>query len=293
MLKKLVELAHSPDADDIFMYAALELGILSAPRFSFKACAKDIQTLNEDALRALFDVCAISFALYPKIAHSYSLLRTAISYGQGYGPKLIKKKDSVLKRNFKVALSGEHTTNALLFRLIYKDARIVYKNFLDIEAAVLSGEVEAGVLIHESILDFDSSLCVEREIWDIWQDLSLQNCSKILPLPLGGMAIRRSLPLIDAIEIEELLTKAVELGVKHKKLISKMLLERNRVRVDKKSLDIYLNLYANEESSSLSEVQLEALDLLFALGHKAGFYKEKIEAKNYLIPKEYKDLRYE
>ncbi|PVX01587.1 hypothetical protein DDV89_10130, partial [Campylobacter jejuni] len=62
-----------------------------------------------------------------------------------------KKKDTHLKRNFKVALSGANTTNALIFRMKYPEARIIYKNFLDIENAVLSGEVDAGVLIHESI----------------------------------------------------------------------------------------------------------------------------------------------
>ena len=87
-------------------------------------------------------------------------MRTAVSFGEGYGPKLVKKKGAVLKRNFKVALSGKHTTNALLFRIAYPQARVIYKNFLEIEGAVLSGEVDAGVLIHESILDFSDELCV-------------------------------------------------------------------------------------------------------------------------------------
>ena len=151
-------MAHSPDADDIFMYYALKFGWISLPDMNFENYALDIETLNVDALKGTYDISAISFALYPKIRNDYALLRTAVSFGEGYGPKLVKKKETKLKRNFKVALSGTHTTNAMLFKIAYPQARIVYKNFLEIENAILNDEVDAGVLIHESILDFSSAL---------------------------------------------------------------------------------------------------------------------------------------
>jgi len=152
-----IKIAHSPDADDIFMYYAIKFGWVSTPA-PFENIALDIETLNEAAIEGTYDVTAISFALYPKIREDFALLRTAVSFGEGYGPKLIKKRDKKLRRNFKVALSGRHTTNAMLFKIAFPEARIIYKNFLDIEKAVLNGEVDAGVLIHESILDFDESL---------------------------------------------------------------------------------------------------------------------------------------
>ena len=207
-----------------------------------------------------------------------------MSFGNGYGPKLIKKKGVNLKLNFKVALSGEYTTNALLFKIAYPNARVIYKNFLDIESAVLSGEVDAGVLIHESILEFSSELCVEREIWDIWCEL---RGDESLPLPLGGMAIRRSLPLTDAIECERVLTKAVKIAYDNKNLLSKMLLERNLVRVDDKKLEIYLNLYANDSSISMDETQIKALNRLFEIGFERGFYSALIKAEPNFIPSEY------
>ncbi|WP_348636194.1 MqnA/MqnD/SBP family protein, partial [Campylobacter upsaliensis] len=131
---------HSPDADDIFMYMAIKFGWVGNA-YEYENTALDIQTLNELALQNIYDVSAISFALYPLIASEYALLKTAVSFGEGYGPKLIKKKDKILKPNFKVALSGAHTTNALIFRIKYPQARIVYKNFLEIEKAVLEDEV--------------------------------------------------------------------------------------------------------------------------------------------------------
>jgi 1,4-dihydroxy-6-naphthoate synthase len=200
---------------------------------------------------------------------------------------LIKKSGKRLKRNFKVALSGKHTTNALLFKIKYPEARVVYKNFLEIEDAVLSGEVDAGVLIHESILTFDKSLEVEASLWDIWLDLAQDE----LPLPLGGMAIRRSIPLIRAIEAEELLTKAVKTAHKNSKILSKMLLERGLIRVDEEKLETYLNLYANESSISLDKKQFQALDRLFEIGYESGYYQKPLKVQDYILPTEYKEVR--
>ncbi|CAG9959720.1 S-ribosylhomocysteine lyase [Campylobacter lari] len=285
-MNKKISVAHSPDADDIFMYMAIKFGWVGNA-YKYENTALDIQTLNELALQNIYDVSAISFALYPLIASEYALLKTAVSFGEGYGPKLIKKKDKKLKSNFKVALSGAHTTNALIFRIKYPQARIIYKNFLEIEKAVLEDEVDAGVLIHESILEFDSSLCVEAELWDIWQELAKDD----LPLPLGGMALRRSLPLNDAIAVEKDLIKAVKVADNNRKILASMLLERNLIRVDAQKLDVYLNLYANKNSINMNDKQYDAIDKLFELGFSHGFYEKLIKSKDYLIPSEYEEFR--
>lgn len=284
---KTLTVAHSPDADDIFMYYAIKFGWVSTPELNFENLALDIETLNVEALKNSYDITAISFALYPKIRSEYALLRTAVSFGEGYGPKLVKKQSTKLKRNFKVALSGTHTTNALLFKIAYPEARIIYKNFLEIEQAVLDGEVDAGVLIHESILNFSDELVVERELWDIWKEI----CKEELPLPLGGMALRRSMPISRAIVCEDALIQAVKVAHTHQGVLSKMLLERNLVRVDQATLKKYLGLYANEHSIEMSDLQYQAIDTLFEIGFKHGFYDQSIKACDYLIPKEYDALR--
>ena len=294
---KHYKIAHSPDADDIFMYYAVKFGWVTDScqvsgskfqvKYNFKNVAEDIEMLNQKALKNIYDVTAISFGVYPFIKNEYALLRTAISFGYGYGPKLVKLKGKKLKPNFKVALSGEYTTNALIFKIAYPKARIIYKNFLEIENAVLSGEVDAGVLIHESILTFNEELEVEKELWDIWTSLAGD-----IPLPLGGMAIRRSIPLLSAIEIEEILTKAIKVANKHKNILAKMLIERNLVRVDDKILDKYLSLYANDKSIELNDEQLNAINKLYEIGHKANLLPKINDIRNYLIPKEYKNLRF-
>ena len=285
---KTIELAHSPDADDIFMYFAIKFGWVDTKDYEFTNIGLDIETLNIEALKGTYDVTAISFGVYPLIKDEYALLRTAVSFGNGYGPKLIKRKDKKLKQNFKVALSGKYTTNAMLFRLYYPEARPLYMDFLEIEEAVVSGKVDAGVLIHESILDFDDSLEVEKEVWDIWVELA----GKGLPLPLGGMAIRRSLPLNRAIEIENILIDGVKVANEKKEELCKRLEEENLVRISDEMLTKYLDMYASDESVELSKLQLKALDKLYELGFKNGVFSEPIKTEDYLIPREYMDFRY-
>jgi len=285
---KRVTVAHSPDADDIFMFYAIKFGWVDTGDARFENVALDIETLNEKALESFYDITAISFALYPLIREEYALLRTAVSFGNGYGPKLIKPRGKRLRRNFKVALSGRYTTNAMLFRIAYPEARIVYKNFLEIEPAVLSGEVDAGVLIHESILTYDEKLETERELWDIWRELAKEE----LPLPLGGMAIRRSFPITRAIEYERILTDAVRVAHTNSRLLSQMLMERGLIRVDAEKLAQYLKMYANDTSIEMDERQLAALDRLYKIGYEHGFYDAPIRAEDFLIPREYNDYRF-
>ncbi|MDD3054309.1 MAG: menaquinone biosynthesis family protein [Aliarcobacter sp.] len=284
---KTISVAHSPDADDIFMYYAIKFGWVTPTNAKFENIADDIESLNQATLKGEYDICAISFALYPFVKDDYALLKTAVSFGEGYGPKLIKKKGATLKKNFKVALSGEFTTNALLFKIAYPNARITYLNFLEIEEAVLNGTVDAGVLIHESILTYNQELEVEREMWDIWVELSGGD----LPLPLGGMCLRRSLPLSDAINYENTLIKAVEVANKNRKVLAPMLIEKGLIRVNAETLDKYLDLYANDDSVKMSEIQYKALDKLYELGYKNGFYENLIKSQDFLIPSEYEELR--
>ncbi|HOI83502.1 MAG TPA: succinate--CoA ligase [Campylobacterales bacterium] len=282
-----ISVAHSPDADDIFMYYAIKFGWVNTGDLEFDNIALDIETLNEEALKGTYDATAISFGAYPFMRDDYALLRCAMSFGEGYGPKLVKKKGVKPKKNFKVALSGKYTTNAMLFRIAYPDARPVYMNFLEIEKAVLDGVVDAGVLIHEAILTYSDELEVEREIFEIWQGLAGD-----MPLPLGGMAIRRSIPLLRAINIENILLDAVRIGVKNKETLSRMLLERDLIRVDAKKLEKYLSMYANERSETIDDTSLAAIDKLFEIGYNHGIYDAKVSTADMLLPKEYVDYRF-
>jgi 1,4-dihydroxy-6-naphthoate synthase len=269
------------------MYYAIRYGWVDTKDYVFENVGLDIETLNEEAIKGTYDISAVSFGMYPLIRNDYALLRTAVSFGEGYGPKLIRRKDKKLRHNFKVALSGRYTTNAMLFRICYPDARPVYMNFLEIEEAVLDGKVDAGVLIHESILDFDERLEVEREIWDLWLELAGEG----LPLPLGGMVLRRSLPLNRAIEIEDILIAGVKSAIARKEELCEKLQRDGLVRISDKLLERYLEMYASSESIELSTLQIKALNRLFTIGYEHGMWESPISAEDYLIPKEYLHYR--
>jgi len=136
-------------------------------------------------------------------------------------------------------------------------------------------------------LDFDDSLEVEKELWDIWVELA----GKDLPLPLGGMAIRRSIPLNRAIDIENILIDGVKVANDKKEVLCAKLEEDNLVRISDKMLIKYLDMYASDESVELSTLQLKALDTLYELGFKHGLWDTPIKTEDYLIPKEYETLR--
>ena len=105
------------------------------------------------------------------------------------------------------------------------------------------------------------------------------------------MAISRSIPLNKAIEYERTLTKAVQVARDHKHKLSQMLLERDLVRIDAPTLERYLELYANDNSITLSEIQYRAIYKLFEIGYKNGFYDAEVKAQDFMIPTEYKNLR--
>jgi 1,4-dihydroxy-6-naphthoate synthase len=106
------------------------------------------------------------------------------------------------------------------------------------------------------------------------------------------MVLSRSIPLLKAIEIEKTLTKAVDVARLHKYRLSQMLLERNLVRIDAVTLDTYLELYANDDSISLSQIQIKALDTLYKLGYESGFYDTIIKTDDFFIPAEYEIQRF-
>lgn len=153
----------------------------------------------------------ISFGLYFKIVNDYVLFFIVISFGNGYGFKLVKKKGVKLKKDFRVVLSGEYIINVFLFKIYYKYARIIYMNFLDIEKVVLEEKVYVGVLIYENILDFYNELEVEKELWDVWKEFIEMD----LFLFLGGMVIRRFIFLYCVILIKKVLIKVVEVALKY------------------------------------------------------------------------------
>lgn len=193
-----ITLAHSPDPDDAFMWWPL-VGLdgagpaIDTGRFDFQLETDDIESLNASAEDSVYDVTAISIAQYPQVRSEYILTACGASVGDGYGPKLVTLPGVELERirveRPLIAVPGERTTALATSRLLLGESmRWEAIPFDQIDAAVLDGRFQAGVVIHEGQLTCERSgleIVVDLGAW--WQE------TRGTILPLGGNVAKRDL----------------------------------------------------------------------------------------------------
>ncbi|HBB89661.1 MAG TPA: ABC transporter substrate-binding protein [Blastocatellia bacterium] len=187
---RTITVAHSPDSDDAFMFYGLATDKLATGDLKFTHVLKDIQTLNEEAFRGTYDVTAISFHAYAYISDKYILLPHGASIGDNYGPILVSarplKSQDISK--LKIAVPGTLTSAFLALKLFNPDFQYEVVPFDKIIDAVKSGDCDAGLLIHEGQLFYESvGLHKILDLGEWWHERTG------LPLPMGGNAIRREL----------------------------------------------------------------------------------------------------
>ena len=202
-------IAHSPDSDDAYMMAPLALGWLDPDGFAFEFVRKDIETLNQEALEARYEVSAISFGVYPDVRDRYELLTAGSSIQEGTGPMVVARRPMAVEdlRAVTVAIPGLHTSAYLTLQRWLPGLRVELVPFDQILEAVAEGRFEAGLLIHESQLmyaDLGLHLIVDLGAW--WKR------AFDLPLPMGGNAIRKDLPEETRHRFARLMRRSVELA---------------------------------------------------------------------------------
>jgi len=181
-------IAHSPDSDDAYMMAPLALGWLDPDGFQFDFVRKDIETLNQEALEARYEVTAISFGVYPEVKDRYELLTAGSSIQEGTGPLVVTRTPLSPEelRSVTVAIPGLRTSAYLSLKRWMPGLQVELVPFDRILDAVAGGRYEAGLLIHESQLLYREAglhLLVDLGAW--WKR------AFDLPLPMGGNAIRK------------------------------------------------------------------------------------------------------
>ena len=185
-----ITLAHSPDSDDAFMFYGLATNKIDTGKLHFVHLLKDIQTLNEEAMRGTYDVTAISFHAYAYIADQYALLPHGASIGDNYGPIVVSREPATPADipHLKIAVPGKLTSAFLALRIFNPEFEYVVVPFDKIIDTVQNGTCDAGLLIHEGQL-FYSKMGLHKvlDLGEWWHDRTG------LPLPMGGNAIRRDL----------------------------------------------------------------------------------------------------
>lgn len=261
-----ISVAHSPDSDDAFMFYGLATNKIRVPGLKFSHTLTDIETLNRKAMEGVYDVTAISFHAYPYIQEKYALMPCGGSVGEKYGPMVVAPRAFALEelKRMKVAIPGTLTTAYLALKLFAPKIETAVVPFDQIIPAVLAGKYEAGLIIHEGQLTYESSGL--HRILDLgrwWADLTG------LPLPLGGNAIRRELGTELITSINRALRDSIQYALEHREeaLAYAMQFARD---LDHQMADRFVGMYVNARTLDYGDDGKEAVARLLGMGHRAG-----------------------
>jgi 1,4-dihydroxy-6-naphthoate synthase len=270
---RTITVAHSPDSDDAFMFYGLATHKLDTGALQFTHVLKDIQTLNEEAMRGTYDVTAISFHAYAYISDKYALLPHGASIGDNYGPILVSREPAApadLSR-LKVAVPGTLTSAFLALRIFNRKFAYEVVPFDEIIGAVLDGRCDAGLLIHEGQLFYEKmGLRKVLDLGEWWHERTG------LPLPMGGNAIRRDLGQEMMSRVSGYLKESIRYSLEHREdaLAYAMQFARD---MEPELADRFVAMWVNELTLDYTERGREAVRRLLAEGFERGIIPNAVE----------------
>lgn len=261
-----IRLAHSPDADDAFMFYALAREQIDTQGLHFEHILRDIQTLNEWAREGRMEVTAISVHAYAYVRDKYAILTSGASMGDGYGPLIVSAEPMTPQDlpNVTIAVPGLLTSAYLALRLYLPEARTIVMDFDQILPAVQQKRVLAGLLIHEGQLTHRQAgvhSVVDLGRW--WKEQTG------LPLPLGVNAVRKDLPVEVQRRIARVLRQSIQYSLEHRQEALEYALEFGR-GIGQDVADRFVGMYVNEWTVDMGEAGKEAIRLFLARGAEAG-----------------------
>jgi len=270
---RTVTVAHSPDSDDAFMFYGLATNKLETEGIKFEHTLKDIQSLNEDAKNGVFDVTAISFHAYAYVSDKYALLPHGASIGDKYGPILVAKEPRGVDEigGMKIAIPGELTSAFLALRLYNSEFQYEVRPFDQITDAVLKGEVDAGLLIHEGQL-FYKELGLDKvlDLGEWWFERTG------LPLPMGGNAIKRDLGEDLMKQVSRHLHSSIMYSMENREDALQYAMQFARDMAPDVA-DRFVAMWVNELTLDYGERGKEGVRRLLAEGYEAGIIPHKVD----------------
>lgn len=238
-------LGFSPCPNDTFIFDALVNHKIDTGNFTFDVRLADVETLNELAINQILDFTKISYGVLPLIAKNYKVLNSGSALGKGVGPLLISKKpvdyNDVDKHT--ITIPGENTTAHLLFSLAFPQAKNkIFKRYDEIENSVLESGNVLGVIIHENRFTYmDKGLHKIIDLGNFWEEKTY------LPIPLGGIAGKRSINENILMQMDALIKESMEYAFEHYPLITDYVKQHSQemeTEVMKKHIDLYVNKYS-------------------------------------------------
>jgi 1,4-dihydroxy-6-naphthoate synthase len=271
--KMQISIAYSPDTDDAFMVHALRQRHVDWEEFDFTFTVGDIQELNDAARQGVYDITAISVGAYPNLRDHYLLMPVGASIGDEFGPAIVTRPDSSQRlqdlAGRRIAIPGLNTSAHIAAQCLFGPFTPLPMYFMEIREAVISGRVDAGILIHELQLDPASEgLRKISDLGRLWHDRFR------LPLPLGANAIRRSLPAPVIAALTKIYRKSIEVGLANRDstIASAVHAAAARENLDTTKGDRYISMYVNHRSLEFQDDVLAGIRELFDQGSKLGLF---------------------
>jgi 1,4-dihydroxy-6-naphthoate synthase len=253
-------LGFSPCPNDTFIFDALVNKKIDTEGLDFEVYLEDVQTLNNFALENRFDFSKISYGVMPLLLETHTLLNSGGAMGIGVGPLLICKDPNITPdevNHLRIAIPGKNTTAYLLFSYVYPNAKnISFYVFNEIEAAVLSGEVDAGVIIHENRFTYaQKGLYKITDLGAAWETKTKS------PIALGGIVASNRIPKPIMQQVDQLIAKSVAYSFNNYPTISEYV-SCHAQEMSEAVMRQHIDLYVNDFSTDMGETGKNAIETL-------------------------------
>lgn len=265
-----ISVGHTPDSDDAFMFYGMFTGKVTSSDFTVNHVIEDIEKLNRKATNPELDVTAVSVHACAYIP-GYTILRSGGSFGIGYGPIVTAKKQMTVDeiKKCKIAIPGKMTSAFLLLQLMIGKFDYVEMNFSDIPEAVRNGEVDAGLVIHETQLSYQQEGNVK--ILDVgkWWDRETNG----LPVPLGINVMKTSLGMDKIHKFDQYLQASIEYGLKHLDDAIEYAMQYSRGK-PRDLIEKFVKMYVNEITVNMGDKGEESIRRFFEMAKQKNLVPE-------------------
>jgi len=260
---QLITLGFSTCPNDTFIFDAMVNGKIDTEGIAFEYLLEDVETLNKLAFSSELDMTKISYSAFGYFVDKYILLNAGSALGVNCGPLLVGMQDVNLNSidQLKIAIPGKYTTANFLFSLAFPNSsNKVEMVFAGIEDAILNGKADAGVIIHESRFTYlDKGLKKIMDLGEYWNEFSG------LPIPLGGIAVKRTLPFELQQKLNRILKRSVSFALKNPDE-SKEFVKLHALELKDEVIRSHIDLYVNDYTVSLEEEGKRAINKLLDTG---------------------------
>ena len=264
---RTLTLGYSPCPNDTFIFHALVHDLVRADGLRFEERLEDVETLNRLAADAVLDVTKVSYGAIPHLVRDYVLLRSGGALGRGCGPLVVAREplDAAELAGKRIAIPGRNTTANLLLRLFAPDAAPGEERvYSDIMPAVERGEVDAGLIIHESRFTYPRHGLVKVvDLGEWWEEATG------LPIPLGGILARRSLDAETIRAVDDAVRRSVDHAFASPE-DSREYVRAHAQEMDDEVTRQHIDLYVNRFSADVGPEGERAILELFSRARAAG-----------------------